>query len=254
MRRWMDKAANTLVMDATRPVAAPSDTNLSTGYATGDLMAQAADAWIKTRTRNTWRMIYVIWGLLPVGGMVWYREWELDGWVVLGVCGAVFALSYVLGWWNEEEVTHQAWTLFEKRYQGVTAKITEPPPAAAPGRVVAVESDPLPDWQRLEMELRYVLMRAVHTPRSLRDNEYEVIPGVNVRLDKELYRFLMYILRELKLVSGGRDSRTGRRKAWRCNFASTEAALTAFEACKHKLRDLNMRSIKEQADAGDTDE
>ncbi len=250
---FWDRERNTRVIDNTRPQAAPNDTNLSTGYATGDLLAHAADAWIATRTRNTWRLIYIIWGVIAVAGVVWYRDQDLDGWFTVGVCGLLAVAAYGLGWWNQEAVTHEAWRLFQERYQGVTAKITEPPQAPR-GPVVQVEGDKEHDLQRLKAELRYVLIRAVHTPRSLRDNDYEVIPGVNVRLDKELYRFLMYILRELKLVTGGTDPRTGKRKKWVCNFATEAEALAAFERVAHKVDILNLDRIADQADKGDWDE
>ena len=86
--RWFDAARNTLVTDFTRPQAAPSDTNLSTGYATGDLLANAADAWIDTRTRNMWRLVYFMWILIAAACGVWYQQVELDGWFVVTVGGA----------------------------------------------------------------------------------------------------------------------------------------------------------------------
>ena len=251
---FWDRERNTRVIDNMRPQAAPSDTNLSTGYATGDLMAQAADAWIATRTRNTWNLVRVCWGLIAVAGVVWYTQQELDGLFTVGVCGALACAVYVIGWWNQDAVTHEAWTLFQERYQGVTAKITEPPPTAPRGPVVQVESSKTQDMDRLKAELRYVLIRAVHTPASLRDNEYEVIPGVNVRLDKELYRFLMYVLRELKLVTGGTDLKTGKRKKWVCNFKTEADALSAFERVAGKVDPLDLDRIADQADKGDWDE
>lgn len=251
---FWDRERNTRVIDNMRPQAAPSDTNLSTGYATGDLMASAADAWIKTRCQNTWRLIYICFGLIAVAGIVWYREQELDGLFTVGVCGLLAVVAYGLGWWNQEAVTHEAWTLFKDRYEGVTGKITEPPPAAPRSPVVQIEGDRTRDIDRLRAELRYVLIRAVHTPASLRDNEYEIIPGVNVRLDKELYRFLMYILRELKLVTGGTDPKTGRRKKWVCNHKTEAEALTAFERVAGKIDILDLDRIADQADAGDWNE
>ena len=251
--RWFDAARNTLVTDFTRPQAAPSDTNLSTGYATGDLLANAADAWIDTRTRNMWRLVYFMWILIAAACGVWYQQVELDGWFVVTVGGAAGVAVYALGWWHQEEVTHEAWELFQDRYHKVTQKIAEPPPGAR-GPVVQVEGDRARDLDRLKAELRYILIRAVHTPASLRDNEYEVIPGVNVRLDKELYRFLMYILRELRLVTGGTDPKTGRRKKWVCNFTTEAEALAAFERVAGKLDILDLDRIADQADAGDWNE
>ena len=251
MRSWIEDRAGgerVLVQDAGREQRQPRE-NVTAGYSAGDITPDGALGWIDVRMRPARQLVYVSWAIIALGGVAYWGTHDVDFFSTLTVVAALSGLIYIFLWRQHKAVTNETAGVWQERYEAVTQRIAEPM-ARPTGPAVGVVADALsPDeaLRRLKIELMYVLLRAVHTPASPRSGETETIPGVNVTLDDRLYRYLMYILRELGLVTGGMDPVSGRRAKWRCNYTSEAKAREAFRAVEGRLRYVNLDRIAELA-------
>lgn len=248
MRSWIEDRPNgerVLVQDASREPRQPRE-NVTAGYSAGDITPDSALGWIDVRMRPARRLVYVSWGIISLGGVAYWGTHDVDFFNILTVVAVLSGLIYLFLWRQHKAVTAQTADIWQERYEAVTQRIAEPVTRSAEP-AVGVALSPDEALRRLKIELVYVLLRAVHTPASPRSGETETIPGVNVTLDERLYRYLMYILRELGLVTGGMDPVNGKRAKWRCNFNSEPKAREAFRAVEGRLRYINLDRIAELA-------
>lgn len=246
--RWFGQAEDgkrTLVVDNTRPSGGQQMLPLQGSLQEGTLSAKEIQEHVKVVTAGVWqlwRVSLIVWVVL--GYILW--EWaKLEISFVLSAVGVLAFISYLLAWQYEREKFDMLESDRRNRYNKFTEALAEPPrPAPSTGVVVGDSYGGFTNDERLLIELRYVIIRAFQrgSASSPRGNDYEIIPHVNVRMDAKLYRFLMYVLRELGLVTGGRQP-DGRNDKWIFKATTKDEALEAFNAAKHRLKSLNLREL-----------
>lgn len=251
MRSWIEDRVNgerVLVQDASREPRQPRE-NVTAGVQAGDITPDGALGWIDVRMRPARQLVYVSWAVIGLGGVAYWGTHEVDFFSILTVVAALSGLIYLFLWRQHKAVTAETAGIWQERYEAVTQRIAEPVTRNAEPTIGVATNMLSPEeaLRRLKVELMYVLLRAVHTPASPRSGETETIPGVNVTLDERLYRYLMYILRELGLVTGGMDPVSGKREKWRCNFNNEPKAREAFKTVEGRLRYVNLDRIAELA-------
>jgi hypothetical protein len=182
-----------------------------------------------------------VFGIIGVG--IW-KEFELDLTAVLPVWGLACFVSYLFSWYSREKTSarYEKYNLFRHaKLTDALSHVATPRSTAPP---VSITSRQFLPEELLEIQLRYILHRAYVFDRvsSPRGNENEIIPIANVVLDADLFKYLMYVLKNLGFAAGG-----GSGTKWRMIHPDLETAQAKMTEARSRIRILDRRRIGEEA-------
>lgn len=221
-------SGNTAYRQAVPPLPVAVEPNsVQMGMGIGDLTAQAikdhaaAAAWPLYKAT-----LFVAVVAVGVAGWLWVT-FDVNPRVLAGLVLVAVLGMWGAALWREYAEAQALSTRVKARHDSVNDRL-RPPLMVMPGGGAGVAPSPaavryggVPEGQAIRIILRYALVRAAceETGEAQPRGGALVIPHTPVgfpQYDARLHSFAMRTLRDMGFMSGGVDTETGRRRAWRC--------------------------------------